>query len=180
MTLDGLLPNPRVVATISDSRHASPIDTAASVGDNGDGNVLAFLAEFVLYCNTHYLLPLDVPTSDFISISEVLTAAVTGSLEPEMEADNDPLWSEALTSPEQEYWIAGAEDEIRSLGDLKVFMLIPCLDVPMGQRPLWGNLVCKRKHNNAGNIICYKVHYVAKGFAQHFSINYDKTMAPTS
>ena len=59
-------------------------------------------------------------------------------------------------------------------------MLVPCSDVLAGQRPLWGKLVCKQKHNDAGNIVQYKVHYVTKGFAQCFRIDYDKMMAPTS
>jgi hypothetical protein len=179
-TMDGLLLNPRVVAAISDPCYTSPVDAATSVDDDGDDNVLAFLAKFVPYCNTHCLFPLDVPTSDFASVPEVLAAAASGSLEPDMDADDDPLWSEALASPEQEYWIAGAEDEIRSLGDLKVFVLVPCSDVPVGQRPLCGKLICKRKRDDAGNIVHYKVRYVAKGFAQRFGIDYDKTTTPTS
>jgi hypothetical protein len=164
--MDSLLLNPQVVATISDPCYTSPVDAAMSVSDDGDGNVHAFLAEFVPYCDTHYLLPLDVPASDFVSMPEVLAAAVSGSLEPNMDADNDPLWSEALTSSKWEYWIAGAEDEIRSLGDLKVFVLVPRSDVPAGQRPLCGKLICKCKRDDTGNVVHYKVHYIAKGFAQ--------------
>ena len=179
-TRDGLLPNPRVAAAISDNAFPSPSDTAPSVNDDDDGNVLAFLAEFVPYCDTHYLLPLDLPVSEFSSAPEVLAAAVNGSLEPEMDVDDDPLWSEALASSEREYWIAGAQDEIHSLADLKVFVLVPRSDVPVGQRPLRGKLVCKRKRDDTGKVIRYKVHYVAKGFAQRFGIDYDKTTAPTS
>jgi Reverse transcriptase (RNA-dependent DNA polymerase) len=40
--------------------------------------------------------------------------------------------------------------------------------------------VCKRKHNDAGNVVCYKVCYVAKGYAQCYGIDYDKTSAPTA
>ena len=179
-TLDGLLPNPRVAAAISDPSPPSPPIATSLAHDNDDGNVLAFLAEFVPYCDTHYLLPLDVPSSDFLSAPEVLVAAEDGSLEPELDVDNDPLWSKALASPEHEYWIAGAHDEIRSLQDLKVFVLVPRLDVPAGQRPLWGKLVCKRKCDASGKVVRYKVRYVAKGFAQCFGIDYDKTTALTS
>ena len=45
---------------------------------------------------------------------------------------------------------------------------------------LRGKLVCKRKCNNAGKVVHYKVCYVAKGFAQQYGIDYDKTTAPTS
>ena len=148
--------------------------------DDGDGNVLAFLAEFIPYCDTHYLLPLDIPASNFNSVPKVLIAAADSSLEPDLDADDNPLWSEALASPKWEYWIAGMQDKICSLRDLKVFVLVPHSDVPTGQHPLRGKLVCKRKHDDAGNVICYKVHYVAKGFAQCFGIDYDKMTAPTS
>jgi hypothetical protein len=85
-----------------------------------------------------------------------------------------------LASPEREYWIAGAREEIQSLEDLKVFVLVPRSAVPRGQRPLRGKLVCKRKRDDAGNIVRYKVRYVAKGYTQRFGIDYDKTTAPTA
>jgi hypothetical protein len=179
-TLDSLLPNPRVAAAISDPSPPSPPAASSLAPDNDDGNVLAFLAEFIPYCDTHYLLPLDVPSSDFLSAPEVLVAAENGSLEPALDVDDDPLWSEALASPEHEYWITSAHDEIRSLQDLKVFILVPCSDVPAGQCPLRGKLVCKWKRDASGEVIRYKVRYVAKGFAQRFGIDYDKTTAPTS
>jgi hypothetical protein len=31
-----------------------------------------------------------------------------------------------------------------------------------------------------GNVICYKMHYVAKGYAQCHGINYDETTALTA
>jgi hypothetical protein len=59
-------------------------------------------------------------------------------------------------------------------------VLVPQSDVPRGQRPLKGKLVCKRKRDDAGNVSRYKVCYVAKGFAQRYLIDYDKTTAPTA
>ena len=43
-----------------------------------------------------------------------------------------------------------------------------------------GKLVCKRKHDNSGNVSRYKVCYVAKGYTQIYGIDYDKTTAPTA
>jgi len=40
--------------------------------------------------------------------------------------------------------------------------------------------MCKRKQDNAGDIVHYKVRYVAKGYAQKYSIDYKKTTAPTA
>jgi len=148
--------------------------------DDSDGNVIAFLAEFVPYCDTHSLIPLDVPVSEFASVSKVLAATANGSLEPDVDVEDDPLWSEAMASPEREYWITGAQDEVRSLMELKVFMLVPRSNVPTSQRPLRGKLVCKHKHDDMGKVVQYKVCYVAKGFTQQYGINYNKTTAPTS
>ncbi len=85
-----------------------------------------------------------------------------------------------MASLEREYWIASTQDEVCSLAELKVFMLVPRSDVPTGQHPLRGKLVCKCKHDNTGKVVRYKVHYVAKGFAQWYGINYNKTTASTS
>jgi hypothetical protein len=85
-----------------------------------------------------------------------------------------------MCSPECEYWITGAHEELRSLTDLQVFTLIPRSDVPRGRHPLKGKLICKRKWDDAGNVIRYKVHYVVKGYTQCYGVNYDKTTAPTA
>jgi Reverse transcriptase (RNA-dependent DNA polymerase) len=114
------------------------------------------------------------------STDEALSATAEGSPEPILDSGDDPSWGEALASPDREFWIAGARDEIKSLETLKVFILVPQTEVPAGQRPLKGKLVCKRKCDDAGNITGYKVHYVAKGYAQRYGIDYDKTAAPTA
>ena len=75
--------------------------------------------------------------------------------------------------------LAGGRDELKSLKDLKVFVLVPRSEIPCRQRPLKGKLVCKQKRDEMGNVVCYKVRYVAKGYAQHYGIDYDKTTAPT-
>ena len=87
-------------------------------------------------------------------------------------------WYEAILDAGDR--IADARDELKSLQDLNVFVLVPHSDVPRNQHLLKGKLVCKRKRDDSSNIACYKVHYVAKGFAQHYCIDYNKTMAPTA
>lgn len=42
-----------------------------------------------------------------------------------VDTGDDPLWADALASPDREYWIAGAREEIQSLKDLQVYVLIP-------------------------------------------------------
>ena len=76
--------------------------------------------------------------------------------------------------------MAGVREELKSLADLNVFVLVPRSDVPSRQRPLKGKLICKHKCDNAGNIAHYKVQYVAKGFAQRYNIDFIKMTAPTA
>jgi hypothetical protein len=138
----------------------------------------ALLSEFAPVRESHYLIPTDLATTD-TSLEEVLSAIADGSMEPILDSGDDPSWAEALSSPDREYWIAGGCEEIKSLRDLNVFVLVPRSEIPAGQRPLKGKLVCKRKRDDSGNIVRYKVRYVAKGYAQRYGIDYDKTTAPT-
>jgi hypothetical protein len=113
----------------------------------------SFINSFTTVRDTHFLLLLSVtPTLPSSSVPEVLATISNGDTETFLDDDDDPLWAAALTSPEREYWIAGARDELKSLEDLKVFMLVPQSEVPCGQRPLKGKLVCKRKRDDTGNI----------------------------
>lgn len=149
--------------------------------DDSDRQISAFLAEYAPVRDTHCLLPLALDVSSTtLSVPEVLAALSTGDADITLDDDDDPSWSSALASSEREYWIAGARDELKSLADLNVFVLVPRSELPRGQRPLKGKLVCKRKRDDAGNIARYKVRYVAKGFAQRYLVDYDKTTAPTA
>ena len=127
-----------------------------------------FLSEYATVRDTHNLFPTDIiHTNNALSIDEFLSALSDGTIEPTPNEDNDkPTWAQAMSSNECEYWIAGGRDELKSLTDLKVFVLVPRSDLPHSQHPLKGKLVCKRKHDDTGKIVQYKVQYVAKGFAQ--------------
>ena len=171
------MPDSRLAAAISDVA-ASAARSRASRDDVPVDPVHAFLAEFDPFCDSHHLIPLDVTSADTASVPELVAAIADGSLEPELE--DEPKWHDALRSPEREYWIAGGHDEVRSLQELKVFVLVPRSEVPRGMRPLKGKLVCKRKRDDTGKVVHYKVRYVAKGYAQQYGINYDKTTAPTA
>ena len=139
----------------------------------------ALLTEFSPLRGSHELLPLSVDDPS-LPVDIILSAIADGSLEPALESNDDPLWKEAISSSEREYWIAGAREEIQSLKDLQVFVLIPRSSVPPGRRPMRGKLVCKRKRDDSGQISRYKVRYVAKGYAQEYGIDYNKTTAPTA
>ena len=163
-----------------------PSDSSAALASLNnydlDNYSLEFLSEYSPFRDSHYLLPLTLHDSltSSSTLSEALTAITTGATELSLDPDDDPLWATTIASPEHEYWVAGARNELQSLKDLNVFVLVPRSDIPQGQRPLKEKLVCKQKRDDAGNISRYKVHYVAKGFAQRYLIDYDKTMAPTA
>jgi hypothetical protein len=144
-------------------------------------HALAFLSEYSTVQDTHDLIPTDIVfENDDTSIDEILSALSDGSLQPtSTEGEDEPTWAQAMASEEREYWIAGGHDELKSLQDLKVFILVPRSELPRGHRPLKGKLVCKKKRDDTGRVVRYKVRYVAKGFAQRYGIDYDKTTAPT-
>ena len=86
--------------------------------------------------DTRCLLPVSIhPSSASRSVSEVLAALATGNTEPLLDEEDDPAWSSAsaLQSSEREYWVAGAREELKSLVDLNVFILVPRSEVPPGQ-----------------------------------------------
>ena len=139
----------------------------------------AFLSEYADVRDTHDLIPADIYLEGLTSVDEVLAALSDGSIQPTIDIDDEPSWAEAMASDEREYWIAGGREELKSLEDLKVFVLVPRSEVPKHQCPLKGKLVCKRKRDESGRITRYKVRYVAKGFAQRYGVDFDKTTAPT-
>src|SRR5260221_8471741 len=112
----------------------------------------AFLSRFSDFRETHDLLPLELPPDCDLPLDIFLSDVETGSLEPTCSDNDEPSWREALSSPEWEYWIAGARDELRSLQDLQVFILVPRSAVPKERCVLKGKLVCKRKRDDAGKI----------------------------
>ena len=172
-------PPPPLTITIPPRRRSPRLQALARSPDNDD-YALAFLTEYSPVCNTHDLFPANLCIEGSnLSVDAVLSALSDGSIEPVPDHGDEPLWAQAMSSTEREYWIAGARDELKSLADLNVFVLVPRTDLPRGHRPLQGKLVCKRKRDDTGKIVRYKVRYVAKGFAQRYGIDYDKTTAPT-
>ena len=184
-TRDGLAYDARLTAAINDAAASTARrqeERATHRAEHPqDHHIHAFLSEFSPVRDTHELIPLDLYTENpLTTIDEVLSAITNGTVDLETNIGDDPTWSEALASPEREYWIASGREELKSLEDLKVFVLVPRTEVPRGQRPLKGKLVCKRKRDDSGKVVRYKVRYVAKGYAQQYGIDYDKTTAPTA
>ena len=94
-----------------------------------------FLSEYSPFRDSHYLLPLTLHDSltSSSTLGEALTAITTGATELSLNPDDDPLWATAITSPEREYWVASACDELQSLKDLNVFVLVLCSEILQGQ-----------------------------------------------
>jgi len=136
---DGLRHGQRLASAISDAR----LSATRRQEERTQDHALAILTEYSDVGDTHELLHADLCLDDTLSIEDTLAALSDGSFEPELKPDDEPTWAQALASPEREYWIAGGRDELKSLEDLKVFVLVPQSEVPRGHRPLKGKLVCK-------------------------------------
>jgi hypothetical protein len=125
--------SPRLAAHAIPSLPTAPHNNLSLLAYHDDTPLTTFLTEFAPIRDTHFLLPVSLTLASASSVSEALAAMSNGETEILLEDDNDPSWSSALASPNQEYWIAGACEELKSLEDLKVFILVPCSDVPRGQ-----------------------------------------------
>jgi hypothetical protein len=87
---------------------------------------------------------------------------------------------DALTGPEAHLWRPAIEEEFASIKDMGVYELVPRTDVPAGRRVMTGKAVFKRKTDGDGNVVRYKVRWVAKGFLQVPGVDFDKTTSPTA
>ena len=63
---------------------------------------------------------------------------------------------------------------------MKVFELVPRSKVPTHHSILHGKFVCRLKCDEVGNLACFKVGWVAKGFQQVWGRDFSKTTSPTA
>jgi hypothetical protein len=90
----------------------------------------AFLSEYAPVRDTHWhqLIPADLtPDPSISSLDEALSAIADGSMEPILDSGDDPLWADALASPDREYWIAGGREELKSFRGPKCLCPRPTL-----------------------------------------------------
>ena len=64
--------------------------------------------------------------------------------------------------------------EMESMEINSVWTLV---DPPKGIKPIGCKWIFKRKIGADGKVATYKAHLVAKGYHQHYSIDYDKTFS---
>ena len=98
----------------------------------------------------------------------------------DVEDPDAPNWTEALQSDDHNKWIEGAKAELTSLHDMGVYTLIPCSEVPANRSILCGWFICQLKHDEVGNLVHFKVRWVAKGFQQVWGRVFSKTTSPTA
>jgi hypothetical protein len=119
-----------------------------------DDHALAFLSEYSTVQDMHDLIPTNIVIeNNDTTIDEILSALSDGSLQPSPESDDKPTWAQAMASDERKYWIAGGREEIKSLQDLKVFVLVPQTELPHGHRPLKGKLISYVRRNTTTQVV---------------------------
>jgi hypothetical protein len=152
----GLLPDSRLANAVSNATLSGLCrkeERNAQRNTHLENLAEAFIADFSNIRESHDLIPIDIDLeNEPLSIDKMIAAISDGTIAPTTDPRDNPLWEEALASPDCEYWIDGGRDELKSLKELKVFVLIPCMEVPQNQHPLKGKLVCKCKRDEEGNI----------------------------
>ncbi|KAJ3527698.1 hypothetical protein NMY22_g9685 [Coprinellus aureogranulatus] len=93
--------------------------------------------------------------------------------------DNLPLTlREAMARPEDGHlWRGAKDDELNSLKKNQVYEVVP---IPQGVKPITSKAVLRIKLDANGNIVKYKVRFVARGFTQVKGKDYQDTFAPVA
>jgi len=84
-------------------------------------------------------------------------------------------YKDALTSPNATHWQKAMQEEFKALMHNGTYILVPLLQ---GRKPIGAQWLYKVKLHTNGSINHYKARWVAKGFTQRFSINYNSTFSP--
>ncbi|PPQ82256.1 hypothetical protein CVT24_001894 [Panaeolus cyanescens] len=96
------------------------------------------------------------------------------------EDDEPTTWKEADASSDGPKWRSAGDEEKQSLKSMKVYTLTKRSEVPKGAKILRSKPVFKKKRNENGEVVRYKVRFVVKGFEQVFGRDYQNTTSPTA
>ena len=117
-------------------------------------------------------------------IDNILAAIADHStIDPRTLAGDEPRdWADSQCRPlaEAAEWKVAFEDEIKSLREMGVYVLIPRSEVPTGAKVRRCKAVLKNKLDEKGNLARRKVRYVFKGFEQQYGKDYTSTTSPTA
>jgi hypothetical protein len=112
-----------------------------------------------------YLASTDLPPK----VHFAFTAAIETS-----EVKTPKSFTEATSSPQAKNWLKACPTEVDSLRKNKAWKLVK---LPGGATTVKGKWVFKIKLDKNGGIARYKARWVARGFTQIASIDYDETYA---
>ncbi|KAJ3558222.1 hypothetical protein NP233_g11548 [Leucocoprinus birnbaumii] len=130
--------------------------------------------------NAMATMPQDI-AEDFYEIAMVV--AVEESLAPTINpaSPNDPKSiEEALGCPDGDKWKAAIEEELSSLRDHGVYVLVPRSSVPNGCKVMSSKWVLVSKRDELDIIARWKARLVARGFEQVFGLDFTDTTSSTT
>ena len=88
------------------------------------------------------------------------------------ENDEDPItYIDVMQRPDSEKWLEAMKSKMESMKVNDVWILV---DPPEGVKPIGCKWVFKRKRGADEKVETYKAHLVAKGYRQHYGIDYDE------
>ena len=102
-------------------------------------------------------------------------------IDPQSFADSTPKnWNEAQLTPEASEWRSAIDDELRSLREMGVYVLVPRSDVPQTSKIRKGQMLLSNKTDENGNITRRKARFVFKGYEQRWGVDFTSTTSPTA
>jgi len=119
------------------------------------------------------------PESDFVAFCEAYATELAFPLINPRNPD-EPTFRQAMKSPDADKWTFGIQDELKSLKDMGVYVLVPRSDVPSGRKILHGKWVLNLKRDKVGAPVWHKARYVVLGYEQIFGQDYANTTSPTA
>ncbi|KAJ3494947.1 hypothetical protein NLJ89_g10707 [Agrocybe chaxingu] len=112
----------------------------------------------------------------------ILAAITKHAINPrDIEFEDDPKdWNDAKTSRYAPQWESAYRDELKSLQERGVYILVPRESIPNGTKIRKCRPIFKIKRDGEGKIDRFKVRVVFKGFEQVYGRDYTNTTSPTA